>query len=176
MQDEVYIKPQVHIDRGGFLFFGSFSPPPSFFPLLFIVSCFLTNKTGLLWFWHVSCALFILTRRASFLLTTCCWLTCWSQSLLDSDGTTSGQFVLNVPPPPPPHTHSCLFPLSFCVSVALCILSGLSVSVLGPRSGVLQTQKLRPPLLRSQSSTVLPLKPGVVRNIAVFFSRVHFVR
>ena len=36
-----------------------------------------------------------------------------------------------------------------------------------PRGGELRTQKLKSPLLRTQSSKVLPLKPGVDQYIAM---------
>ena len=54
------------------------------------------------------------------------------------------------------------WPFSSCFS--LCHYSGL---LRRSRSGVLQMQKYKTYLLRTQSTTVLPLKPGVGQNIAM---------
>ena len=57
------------------------------------------------------------------------------------------------------------WPFLSCFS--LCHYSGL---LRRSRSGVLQMQKYKTYLLRTQSTTVLPLKPGVGQNIALHVS------
>ena len=47
------------------------------------------------------------------------------------------------------------------------IIHTFFVVVVGPRSGELQTQKLKSHLVRTQSLNVLPLKPGVSQYIAI---------
>ena len=50
----------------------------------------------------------------------------------------------------------------------LCLIVCFSSSMGRPRSGELRTQKLKSHLVRSQSLNVLPLKPEIGQNIAMF--------